>query len=62
MLIWATFSDVAKKARPRESAINSSQIQGRSTWENDQNAFEHVLKNLAEMCAHFGWILAWPIT
>ena len=36
------FTDVAKKARPRESILNSSQIQGRGTWENDQNDLHNV--------------------
>ena len=51
MVILDTFSDIAEKARPHESAVNSSQIEGRAPQKTIQKRCKINGKKLAGICA-----------
>ena len=57
VVMLATFSDTAKKARPHESVLNSSQNEGRSPRETSQKLSKIDGKGVAGICAQLEWIL-----
>ena len=55
VVILATFSDTAKKARPHANVVNSIQIEGRTPWNTVTKSING--KRLARICAKIAWIL-----
>ena len=57
MVVLDSFSDIAKKARPYENAVNSDYIWGRAPEKPTRNPLKISEKRLRNVDLHFQWIL-----
>ena len=57
VVILGIASDIEKKARPHESAINSNQIEGLAPWKTTKKLSKIEGKRLAGICTQFYDIL-----
>ena len=57
VVILGIVSDIEKKARPHESAVNSSQIEGRAPWKTTKKLLKIEGKRLTGICTQFYEIL-----